>query len=281
MTTSAIAASASMGRTAGCRFNLARKPWCLTGFCTETATRTSPSIPWSSAPTTLTPIGPSPTTATRKSAGGVFNEFAIGSKKSDLRTAIGTGAELSHLFGGDRELRFQEVGLDLHEFLQVLCPDKLSGMFKGRFDVFLGDRQHLFRHIAGRWRYHGCGSVGRINEHAKSLLCLIDAFPRNFTNLLRDFHHHFRIHLGFPLGFRRHLEQRHRPSTRWIAYFLAHDEIEVRFSLRRLRFEWCRACSPPPCGEGSGVGVAGAMTRSYPLPDPSPTLPRKGGGRRS
>src|SRR6516225_4086428 len=39
--------------------------------------------------------------------------------------------------------------------------------------------------------------------------------------------------------------------------------------------------SPPPCGEGLGVGVARLAQRRLPYaPPPSPTLPHKGGGSR-
>src|SRR5262245_63321693 len=39
-----------------------------------------------------------------------------------------------------------------------------------------------------------------------------------------------------------------------------------------------RACSPPPCGEGLGVGVGVAWAQQ--LGPPSPSLPHKGGGSR-
>jgi hypothetical protein len=45
-----------------------------------------------------------------------------------------------------------------------------------------------------------------------------------------------------------------------------------------IRFEFAGAPlrrSPPPCGEGSGVGVRELSARCSP---PTPTLPRKGGG---
>jgi len=44
------------------------------------------------------------------------------------------------------------------------------------------------------------------------------------------------------------------------------------FSIFTLR----AVCSPPPCGEGLGVGVA--ATPSFLVIPPSVTFPRKGGG---
>ena len=53
---------------------------------------------------------------------------------------------------------------------------------------------------------------------------------------------------------------------------------ERRYLGATLPFQHRVGCfSPPPCGEGSGVGVSKQCVRLW-LP-PSPTLPRKGGGR--
>jgi len=78
MTMSAASESCSIGRTAGVVASLPSQVRCFSGFCTDNRGEHQSIYAPVQRFGDLVPIGPSPATATRKLAPGLFDKFDMG-----------------------------------------------------------------------------------------------------------------------------------------------------------------------------------------------------------